>query len=381
VRKTGFEDPHDPIVVGHAEVGEALSRALAARGEVDRATHGFHAYPAGLHPDAARVLVEAFPGSVLDPFCGGGTVCVEGRIAGRTTVGSDVSPIALIVARTRTTTAPEEVLTLMRSTARRATEVARTAQDRPPPEILDVVGPWYGGPALVELESLRRSIHDADPAVRDLLWCCFSSIVVKVSWRRSDTSAQKVKHTRPPGTTAILFHKKVRELGRRIAALTELVPEGTPETTWFYQDVRRLTLAEPVDVAITSPPYPSTYDYLLLQQLRLVWMGLEDRGGEIGARRHWRAGEREARKRWREDTLAWTQNVADRLKPGGHLVVVIGDGLTPTGTVDTSSVSEDAARAAGLEVVARASIERADHARERTRVEHAFAFRKPEEAP
>ncbi len=381
VRTTGFEGQHDPIVVGDPDVGERLARALLAHGEVERATHGFHTYPAGLHPEAARVLVEGFEGSVLDPFCGGGTVCVEGRIAGRRTVGSDVSPVALIVARTRTTTVPDEVLTTMRSTARRATEEARSAQELPPTEIRSVVEPWYGREALVELESLRQSIHDADDTVRDLLWTCFSSILVKVSWRRSDTSPQKVKHGRPAGTTAVLFHKKVRELGRRIADLRERVPAGTPVTTFFYQDARRLALGEPVDVAITSPPYPSTYDYLPLQQLRLVWMGLHDEGREIGARRQWRAGEREARKQWRDDTFAWTANVAEQLRPGGQLVVVIGDGLTPTGTIDTSEVTEDAARAAGMRVVARASIDRADHARERTRAEHAFCFQKPPEAP
>ena len=111
---------------------------------------------------------------------------------------------------------------------------------------------------------------------------CLSSILVKVSWRRSDTSAKKVRHHRPAGTTAILFHKKVRELGRRIAELRGLVPDEAPKTTFFYQDVRRLTLPEPVDVVVTSPPYPSTYDYLPLQQLRLVWMGLHDEGREIG---------------------------------------------------------------------------------------------------
>ena len=41
------------------------------------------------------------------------------------------------------------------------------------------------------------------------------SILVKVSWRKSDTSMQRVKHDRPVGTAAILFHKKARELGRK----------------------------------------------------------------------------------------------------------------------------------------------------------------------
>jgi hypothetical protein len=58
-------------------------------------------------------------------------------------------------------------------------------------------------------------------------------------------------------------------------------------------------------------------------------------------------------------------------------VVVIGDGLTPSGPIDASAPTEDAAKAAGLRSVARASIPRVDHARETVRWEHCFVFAKP----
>ena len=51
---------------------------MQALEQADRVTHGFHTYPAGLNPDAARDLLALFPGDSLhDPFCGGGTVLVE----------------------------------------------------------------------------------------------------------------------------------------------------------------------------------------------------------------------------------------------------------------------------------------------------------------
>ena len=129
---------------------------------------------------------------------------------------------------------------------------------------------------------------------------------------------------------------------------------------------------------LTSPPYPSTYDYLPLQHLRNVWLGEDPQvDAEIGARRGFREGEGAARKRWIADTAAWTARAASALRPAGHLVVVIGDGLTPTGAVDTSEPTEEAARAAGLSAVARASVERVDHARGTGRWEHVFCFRRP----
>lgn len=360
-------------------LAERLAGALHASDEVDRYTHGFHTWPAGLHPDAARDLVAAFPGrSVLDPFSGGGTVLIESMVAGRRTVGRDLSAIGVRVSRLRTELADDARLTAIRSAARRIADEAKAAWDPPPEEILKAVREWYPQHVIAELEGLRRGCLAADPAIREPLLTLFSSILIKTSYRKSDTSQQREPKDRPRGTTAILFHKKARELGRRAVTFREAVPAGTPPADVAFGDARDIRVSAPVDLVLTSPPYPSTYDYLPLQHLRRVWLGLrEPDADEIASRRSWRLGEKDARKRWRSDTFAWTQSAAAALAPGGHLVIVIGDGIAPGGLIDTSEPSEAAAKNAGLVSVARASVERPDHARDTMRWEHVFAFKKP----
>lgn len=382
MKRTTGKAALDPILLGDTDMSAVFAAALEASDEVDRVTHGFHTWPAGLHPDAARLLVNAFPGTrVLDPFCGGGTVLVEARLAGREAIGRDLSPVALRIARARASTPDEAELTRFRSAARKMVEAARKATQPPTGHRFDAVQEWYAPYVLCELESLRQAIEQSEEDIRPWLEVCFSSILIKVSWRRSDTSQKREKHNRPKGTAAILFHKKVRELGRRMAALREAIPEGTPPPDLALCDARELTLDRPVELVLTSPPYPSTYDYLLLQHLRTAWLGdRPDVALEIGSRQSWREGERQARKQWRADTDAWMGAAARALAPGGHLVVVIGDGLTPAGTIDTSEPSEAAARAAGLQSVARASVARIDHARDTTRWEHILCWVKPESA-
>jgi SAM-dependent methyltransferase len=378
VRRSAQVEPLEPITLGDPALAEVAAQALTRTGPVERGTHGFHTWPAGLHPDAARDLVAALPGtSVLDPFCGGGTVLVEARLAGRAAYGRDLSPVALIVARGRCATWDEARLTRVRSAARRLAEAARSADELPPEPIRTTVKEWYAAHVACELESLRTGIAACDRDIQPALWLCFSSILVKTSYRQSDTSAQKVRHDRPAGTTAILFHKKVREHARQVTWMRENVPAGTREVDLDLQDARGFTARSQVDLVLTSPPYPSTYDYLPMQHLRSVWMGLDAGGEEIGARRYWRQGAVGARRRWRDDTEAWSARAAAVLRPGGHLVVVIGDGLTPSGPIDASAPTEDAAKAAGLRSVARASIPRVDHARETVRWEHCFVFAKP----
>src|SRR5262249_7300070 len=74
-----------------AEGAQATPAEGGARGakplEQDRAhVHGFHVYPARMHPVTASRLVEltSIAGSkVLDPFCGSGTVLVQAMLARR----------------------------------------------------------------------------------------------------------------------------------------------------------------------------------------------------------------------------------------------------------------------------------------------------------
>jgi SAM-dependent methyltransferase len=369
------------VLLGDPGLAAVLADALSARDPVERYTHGFHTWPAGLHPDAARALIEAFPGdSVLDPFCGGGTVLLEALAHGRRAIGRDLSTVAIRVARARTSTADEALLTSVRTAARRMTEAARTATERPPERILRALEAWYAPYVLCELECIRRGIALVDGPERTLLEAAFSSILVKVSWRRSDTSPERERHDRPRGTAAVLFHKKVRELGRRIATLRDAVPAGTPPVDLALADARELRIDARVDLVLTSPPYPSTYDYLPLQHLRRVWFNdPTDRDeAEIGPRRLWRAGSREATRRWRADTQAWMSAAAEAVRPGGHIVIVIGDGFAPgKGIIDVSEATEEAAQRAGLASVARASLERPDFAQQDGRWEHGLAFQKP----
>ena len=92
--------------------------------------HGFHAYPARMHPTLARRCVELLApagATVLDPFCGSGTVLVEARLAGRIAGGIDLNPLAVLLSRLKTHWASDHELKGLVAAAAR---VARHAEDR-----------------------------------------------------------------------------------------------------------------------------------------------------------------------------------------------------------------------------------------------------------
>src|SRR5689334_8517008 len=70
------------------------------------ATHAWDKYPAKLVPHLARYAiaeVSSIEETVLDPFCGCGTVQVEAILSNRHALGVDVNPLAILLARAKST--------------------------------------------------------------------------------------------------------------------------------------------------------------------------------------------------------------------------------------------------------------------------------------
>ena len=69
-------------------------------------THGFHQYPARMHPEIAKRLIEKYAikssDIVFDPFMGSGGVLVESMLHGNNSVGIDLNPFAVLLTEVKT---------------------------------------------------------------------------------------------------------------------------------------------------------------------------------------------------------------------------------------------------------------------------------------
>ena len=76
-------------------------------------THCYHDYPARMIPQIAAKLYEKFGKNaklVFDPYCGTGTSLVEGFIRGINGIGTDLNPLACMIARAKTTIIEPELI-------------------------------------------------------------------------------------------------------------------------------------------------------------------------------------------------------------------------------------------------------------------------------
>jgi hypothetical protein len=358
--------------------------------------HGFHTYPARMHPVTAARLVGAFVPAgarVLDPFCGSGTVLVEALIAGRSAVGTDLNPLAvrLALCKTRPRTSTEldhllDVAAACATEADRRREQKAGATRRFPRQDVELFEPHV----LLELDSLRAGIEarSADPARADLE-LVLSAILVKLSRKRGDTSPARTARRTAGGFAARSFAEKARELAAQLTAFTRLLPKPPPRVVVLQDDATKLEQlpSEPVAAIITSPPYAATYDYLAHHDLRLRWLGLDPgplARGEIGSRAAYaRLKPAAARSAWVKELERFGRAAVRVLPSGAPLVVLMADSAVGDVALRANELVAEAGRAAGLVPSARASQVRphfhgptAKAFRTAPRREHALLLRK-----
>ena len=360
--------------------------------------HGFHTYPARMHPTTASRLVQVVSeggGTLLDPFCGSGTVLVEAMIAGRRAMGVDLNPLAVRLARVKTTPGDPAARAAINAAARDVATFADERRERRAgatrryaPEDVAAFDPHV----LLELDSLRAGIAQRageDAHVREALELVLSSMLLKISRRASDTSEHSASRRIAAGYPARLFKRKAAELTRRLAEFAALLPAGVPPATVALGDASRLRTvgASSVDAIVTSPPYASTYDYLAHHALRMRWLGLDSRGllsGEMGARRQYaRLDPAEAREMWTRDLATAFRSMSRVCRKGARVAVVLADSAVGDEALRADAIVAAVAPGAGLTVLARASQTRphfhgptARAFRDAPRAEHAILLEK-----
>jgi hypothetical protein len=330
--------------------------------------HGFHSYPARMHPDTAARLIARLSSTgetVLDPFCGSGTVLVEARRAGRRGLGYDVNPLSRELSWLKTLAPDDAWLASLSAEAARVAAHAderRKAKAGATQRYGDADRAQFAPHVLLELDGLRDGIKQTPNADgQRALFLVLSALLTKVSQKSGDSSAHVTEKRVAPGFPSRFFLKKTDELCRQLAEYRNSLPAQAPPATCTLGDARKLPglAASSVSLVVSSPPYPGVYDYLTHHDDRLRWLGLPTRDFEtleIGSRRELSLDSfGPALARWERDLAATLGALARGLTPGGRVVLVIADSTLAGKPLYAERVVEKAAPSASLTLLARAS--------------------------
>ena len=262
-----------------------------ADADTGRGLHGLHPYPARMIPQIAHKLIEKYSKRgdiVLDPFCGSGTVVLESRLLGRNSIGIDLNPLAILLARAKST--PIEPHVLRRQYNDLIRKVSQDIDDRrahrlviPRPDLNKNLEFWFKRHVIDDLALLRRRLFEIREArVRDFFLACFSLTVRMVSNTRSkEFKLYRIPKDKLRGFSPNVFKAFRKNLEDGIRRMESTFPNLSSEV-WakvILQDTRLLTLDRKVDLALTSPPYGdsrTTVAYGQFSRYPALWCGLAE---------------------------------------------------------------------------------------------------------
>lgn len=350
---------------------ELLMRALDVNAEdpyVSAHVHGFHSYPARLHPRTAQSLVAGLTQSgqaVLDPFCGSGTVLVEAHIAGRGVFGLDANPLAIALSSlklNRMNPAQRRELVALAKGVAEAADARRLSKAGPSRRHAPSDVAYFDPHVFLELDGLQWGIQQTqNPLFKSALMLVLSSVINKVSRRVSDTSQETSRQRWASGFVIQFFVRKTQELVTRMVALDRLLPEkALPEPTIKLGDAQRLPFrSSSITAVVTSPPYPGIYDYVEHHRLRLKWLGLSTQHleqHEIGAKRNsLRQSATLFRSEFNTQLQRCLAEMARVVVPDGTVALVLADSVVGQNAWYADEELSRLAQPAGMQLVAQAS--------------------------
>jgi tRNA G10 N-methylase Trm11 len=260
-----------------------------ARADTQYATHGLHPYPARMLPQIASRLIKSFSianETVLDPFCGSGGVLVEARLNSRNSIGVDINPLALFLAKVKTTPIKSVILRrswrkLKRSVTAEIKQLRQCREFNPPqfPENLHLEY-WFKPKVINELSIIRRNIQEIkDHDIQDFFLATFSATVRFVSNNRPNEyklyrlSKEDLEKYDPDVLRKFISHTE-KCINGIINFSQQCDKQAFIELK--LEDTRHLSLPdEDVDLIVTSPPYGdshTTVGYGQFSKYMLIWL-------------------------------------------------------------------------------------------------------------
>lgn len=228
----------------------------------------------------ARWAIERFsqPGDVvLDPMCGSGTTLVEAAITGRKGWGTDIDPLARLIAEAKShPVKPADIESHADDIEHRLTR--GVDDDGWRPSGIDLAK-WFRDDVAADLARLRvllLGLEDTDDT-RAGAWAAFSSLIVA---RTSVANARDLVHSRHhhqarpnPSDVPARYVRSLRRAAKLHREYLRLLPAGVAEPRIVGTDARALPIErDSAGLVFTSPPYCSALDYTRAHLFAVAWM-------------------------------------------------------------------------------------------------------------
>lgn len=253
-------------------------------------THCFHPYPAMMIPQVARRIIENYGSKskiLFDPYCGTGTSLVEANLKGMNAIGTDINPLARLIASTKTTKIDIQVLDLfLHDFMNYFFSISFQIEN-----IKSVIIPqiknidfWFSKGVQQKLAVLLGYIENInDASIKNFFKVAFSETVRETSFVKQGefklVRSKTFKGKEEPDVFGIMIAK----LSRNKQGLIEFeksCKNGSQTSVHGFNTVNTIPndiiAADSIDMVVTSPPYGdsrTTVAYGQYSRLANEWLG------------------------------------------------------------------------------------------------------------
>ncbi len=267
-----------------------VNESIVTRKDSKYITHGIHPYKGKFYPQLVKPLLNIskmeFGGVVFDPFCGSGTVALEGLLNGYKAYGCDINPIAVEIAKAKT-----EILSVDPNTLEKTIEDFLSRLKSAPvsekyvkvfrENALEEINSWFAWNVVLKMGWLLSEIEEvSDVRIQRLLNVILSSIVRDIS-QQDPTDLRTRRRQTPLGDAPVyeLFGSALTEQKTSILNFAKIKRHAPFEfiepTIWLGNSTDKSLFTKcmsenSVDTVITSPPYATALPYIDTNRLSLL---------------------------------------------------------------------------------------------------------------
>lgn len=256
-------------------------------------THCFHSYPAMMIPQVARRIIKTYgkTSSILfDPYCGTGTSLVEANLSGINAIGTDINPLARLIASTKTTRIDIQVLDLFLYDFMNYFYSINFQVEKIKSAIIPQITNkdfWFSKTAQERLGKILRYIENINNAsIRNFFKVAFSETVRESSFAKQGEFKLVRNKNYNEKQEPDVFGLMISKLSRNKQGLIEFEKASNNNTKTSVYDFNtveniphNLVKENSIDIVLTSPPYGdsrTTVAYGQYSRLANEWLGYKE---------------------------------------------------------------------------------------------------------
>jgi len=249
-------------------------------------THGFHTYPAMFIPQVARRLLLTYSkkgDTICDIFCGSGTALIESRLLSRNSYGIDLNPLAVFLAKVKTTPINPQLLSReYLKLVNRIGKIKNAQLKKPKFKNLEF---WFKDKVIIELSKIKKAIKEIkNKEIQNFFLIAFSEVVRKSSNAKNGEfklvriKKEKLENYNPD--VLAMFKQKSESNIKRMEEFYKDVDKNTWVKIILGDSSKNNDIKEnSIDCVITSPPYGdsrTTVAYGQFSRLSAQWIDIFD---------------------------------------------------------------------------------------------------------